>query len=63
MGLVRPQLKDLAAMLDWFATGNYVANTHRQAELFGAVPTAQDAIARFAGKLGHSQRPRESGGS
>jgi len=54
MGLVMPQMKDLAAMVDWFATGNYVANTHRQAELFGAVPKAEDAIARFAERLGHS---------
>jgi uncharacterized protein YbjT (DUF2867 family) len=53
MGLVMPQMKDLAAMVDWFATGNYVANTHRQAELFGAVPKAEDAIARFAERLGH----------
>jgi uncharacterized protein YbjT (DUF2867 family) len=63
MGLVMPQMKDLAAMVDWFATGNYVANTQRQAELFGAVPTAEEAIARFAERSGHSQRPRESGGS
>lgn len=53
LGLVMPQMKDLAAMTDWFATGGYVANTHRQAELFGAVPTAEDAIARFAARLGH----------
>ena len=40
-------------MVEWFATGNYVANTQRQAELFGAVPKAEDAIARFAQRLGH----------
>ena len=53
-------------MVDWFATGKYVANTHRQAELFGAVPTAEEAIARFAERRRYgvdSQRPRESGGS
>jgi uncharacterized protein YbjT (DUF2867 family) len=54
LGMVVPQMKDLAAMVDWFATGNYVADTHRQAELFGAVPKAEDAIARFAERLGHS---------
>lgn len=53
MGLVMPQMKDVAAMVDWFATGGYVANTQRQAELFGAVPKAEDAIARFAARLGH----------
>lgn len=53
MGLVVPQMKDLTAMVDWFATGRYVANTLRQAELFGAVPKAEDAIARFAERLGH----------
>jgi uncharacterized protein YbjT (DUF2867 family) len=53
MGLVVPQMKDLAAMVDWFATGGYVANTQRQAELFGAVPKAEDAIARLAERLGH----------
>jgi uncharacterized protein YbjT (DUF2867 family) len=65
MGMVMPRMKDLAAMVDWFATGNYVANTHRQAELFGAVPKAEDAIARFAERLGHSVRsagtPRAQG--
>lgn len=53
MGLAVPLMKDMAAMVDWFATGNYVANTQRQAELFGAVPTAEEAIARFAQSLGH----------
>ncbi len=55
-GIVTPQMKDLAAMVDWFATGKYVANTQRQAELFGAVPKAEDAIARFAERLGHPVR-------
>lgn len=54
IGMVVPQLKDLAAMIDWFATGGYVADTTRQAEVFGPVPTAEDAIARFAEGLGHT---------
>ncbi|HEY3337758.1 MAG TPA: NmrA family NAD(P)-binding protein [Propionicimonas sp.] len=53
LGMVMPPMKDMAAMVDWFATGNYVADTHRQAELFGTVPKAEDAIARFAERLGH----------
>ena len=54
VGLVMPPIKDLGAMVDWFATGKYVANTGRQAELFGEVPKAEDAIARFAERLGHT---------
>lgn len=53
IGLVVPPMKDLAAMVEWFATGRYVADTTRQAELFGPVPAAEDAIARFAESLGH----------
>ncbi len=52
-GLVVPGIKDLAAMADWFGTGNYVADTGRQAEVFGSPPTAEEAIARFAASLGH----------
>lgn len=37
---------DLAAMVDWFATGRYVADTRRQGEVFGPVPTAENAVRR-----------------
>jgi uncharacterized protein YbjT (DUF2867 family) len=57
-GRFMPAIKDLSAMFDWFQTGNYVADTSRQAEVFGAVPTAEDAIARFAESLGHEVRRR-----
>lgn len=43
---------DMAAMLEWFETGRYVANTARQGEVFG-IPTAEDAIGRFITSLGH----------
>ena len=56
VGLVVPQMKDLAAMVDWIATGRYVADTVRQGALFGPVPTAEDAISRFAQSLGHPVR-------
>jgi len=46
-----PLVPDIAAMLRWFQTGNYVADTRRQAELFGAVPTAEQAIADLAARL------------
>jgi uncharacterized protein YbjT (DUF2867 family) len=43
---------DMAAMLEWFETGRYVANTTRQGEVF-SIPTAEDAIERFITSLGH----------
>jgi uncharacterized protein YbjT (DUF2867 family) len=48
IGRWAPLAPDMAAMAKWFDTGNYVANTTRQREMFGPVPTAEDAIARFA---------------
>jgi uncharacterized protein YbjT (DUF2867 family) len=45
---------DLNPMVQWFQTGRYVANTARQREVFGAVPTAEDAIARLLRSLGHA---------
>jgi uncharacterized protein YbjT (DUF2867 family) len=53
---VDPMAKDMAAMAGWFQTGRYVADTTRQREVFGAVPTAEDAIARFIAGLGHPVR-------
>jgi uncharacterized protein YbjT (DUF2867 family) len=53
LGPVNPTVKDLAAMLRWFDTGGYVADTSRQGEVFGPVPSAEDAIARFLRTLGH----------
>ncbi|MFF2244963.1 SDR family oxidoreductase [Arthrobacter sp. NPDC058130] len=52
-GKSAPLMSDMGAMAAWFNTGRYVANTSRQAELFGPVPTPEDAIARFAAQLGH----------
>ena len=45
---------DMTAMMQWFESGRYVANTARQREVFGQVPTAEDAIARFLRSLGHT---------
>lgn len=56
LGPVVPMAKDMAAMIDWFQTGRYVADTTRQGEVFGAVPTAEDAIARLITRLGHTVR-------
>lgn len=52
-GKSAPRMSDMGAMAAWFDSGRYVANTSRQAELFGPVPTPEDAIARFAARLGH----------
>ncbi|WP_426300804.1 SDR family oxidoreductase [Arthrobacter sp. R-11] len=48
-----PMMADMAAMGAWFDTGRYVADTSRQAELFGPVPTPEDAITRLASGMGH----------
>ncbi|MBT2250556.1 SDR family oxidoreductase [Arthrobacter sp. BHU FT2] len=52
-GRFTPMVKDMASMIEWFQTGRYVANTGRQREVFGPPPTAEDAVARLAGLLGH----------
>ena len=48
-----PLISDMASMSAWFETGRYVANTSRQAEVFGPPPTPEDAVARFAAGFGH----------
>ncbi len=48
LGRFKPGVADFRAMFDFFATGRYVADTQRQAELFGTVPTAESAVARWA---------------
>jgi uncharacterized protein YbjT (DUF2867 family) len=53
VGPFSPMARDLDAMMRWFQTGQYVADTSRQREVFGQVPTAEDAISRFVGSLGH----------
>ncbi|MCQ6272522.1 SDR family oxidoreductase [Pseudarthrobacter sp. R1] len=56
LGPVNPMAKDLAAMMSWFQTGRYVADTTRQSEVFGAPPTAEDAVRRLITSLGHAVR-------
>jgi uncharacterized protein YbjT (DUF2867 family) len=53
VGPFSPMVKDVDAMLRWFQTGQYAADPTRQREVFGQVPTAEDAISRFVGSLGH----------
>jgi hypothetical protein len=45
-------MKDLMAMFDYFRTGRYVADTRRQAEVFGPVPVAEETIRRRLAALG-----------
>ena len=56
LGPVVPMAKDMAAMLAWFETGRYVADTDRQQQVFGSVPTAEDTVSRFLTTLGHTIR-------
>jgi hypothetical protein len=53
VGRFSPMVKDLTAMRHWFRTGQYVADPTRQGEVFGQVPTAEDAIGRLVRRLGH----------
>src|SRR4051812_41857642 len=51
VGRRAPLVPDMAAMAKWFDTGGYVARTDRQAEVFGPVPRAEDAVQRFVEQL------------
>jgi uncharacterized protein YbjT (DUF2867 family) len=53
LGMFSPMAKDMGAMMRWFQTGRYVADPARQREVFGEVPTAEDAISRLVRSLGH----------
>jgi uncharacterized protein YbjT (DUF2867 family) len=46
MGLFNPRMRDFRAMLKYFMTGKYIADTAVQAELFGPVPTIEDSLRR-----------------
>ncbi len=56
IGPFMPVFKDMGAMVAWFGTGKYVADTTRQREVFGAVPIAEHAVKRFITSLGHPIR-------
>ncbi|QJT06399.1 SDR family oxidoreductase [Streptomyces asoensis] len=55
VGRFYPVVKDMAAMFGWFETGRYVADSRRQEQLFGPVPTAKDVLARFTDELRTAQ--------
>ena len=54
VGKFSPMVNDMGAMMRWFQTGRYFADPTRQREVFGEVPTAEEAIARLLQKLGHT---------
>jgi uncharacterized protein YbjT (DUF2867 family) len=62
-GKFNPMIKDMTAMMRWFQTGGYVADTTRQREVFGPVPTAEDAISRLIRSLGHTITAEASPGT
>jgi uncharacterized protein YbjT (DUF2867 family) len=51
-GMSDEAMKDLMAMFDYFRTGRYVADTRRQAKVFGPVPVAEETIRRRLAALG-----------
>jgi len=53
-GLFNPFMRDGSAMFRYFETGKYVADTTVQAELFGPVPTVEDAACRLLVESGLS---------
>jgi uncharacterized protein YbjT (DUF2867 family) len=55
VGRFNPVVKDMAAMFGWFDTGRYVADPRRQEQLFGPVPTAEDALAEYTDELRTAQ--------
>ena len=54
VGRFNPMVKGLGEMMRWFQTGRYIADQTRQREVFGKVPTAEDAISRLVRSLGHT---------
>lgn len=48
LGLFIPGIKDMAAMMSWIKTGAYVSkNPQRQKELFGDLPSVEEAVLRY----------------
>jgi len=50
--LLSERVRDLRAMIEYFHTGEYVADTSVQAELFGDVPTIEDTLRRYVAEAG-----------
>jgi uncharacterized protein YbjT (DUF2867 family) len=52
-GMSEDTRNDLFAMFAYFQTGRYVADTRRQAEVFGSVPVAEEVMQRRLAALEH----------
>ena len=53
-GMSDQTFTDILAMFEYFRSGRYVADTRRQAEVFGSVPVAEDTVRRRLAALGHA---------
>lgn len=56
-GFFSSMVNDMTAMLDYFGTGKYVADTKLQAEFFGPVPTVEDSVRRLMREAGVATEP------
>jgi uncharacterized protein YbjT (DUF2867 family) len=54
IGWANPYVNEMSKMFRWFQSGEYVAETRRQQEVFGPAPTPEQAIAGFLSELGYT---------
>jgi len=59
VGLFRPFVRDATAMLEYFLTGDYVADTSLQKELFGSVPSVEETLRAYVDRHLAAPAPRE----
>ena len=52
VGMFSERVSDMRAMIEYFHTGQYVADTSAQAEIFGDVPTVEETLGRYAADAG-----------
>jgi uncharacterized protein YbjT (DUF2867 family) len=61
VGRFSPMVKDMTEMMRWFESGRYVAETTRQGQVFGHVPTAEEAIAGLLRNLSDTRNETTRG--
>jgi uncharacterized protein YbjT (DUF2867 family) len=54
IGWANPYVNEMSKMFRWFESGEYVAETRRQREVFGPPPAPEQAIAGFLSELGYT---------
>jgi uncharacterized protein YbjT (DUF2867 family) len=52
LALISERVSDGRAMIEYFHTGQYVADTTAQAEIFGDVPSIEDTLRRYLAEAG-----------